>query len=588
MDLVELRNQNLKLKRLLDIASALNSSLGIEHLLPLIIISSRDFLDAAASSLFLLDKRHNILYCEVAIGERGRVIKQYLRLDIGEGIAGWVAKEGRALLIADAYKDHRFDKSWDEMSNFQTKSIICIPIYLKDELIGTLEVINKRNGNVFTEYDLELLEYLGHIVAVALDNARLYDGLQIKIKELSLLTEMEKKIASGWSVDQLLEWTLSKCTQILNAQGGSVLMGGAGKPLTMKCATGTMSKRMGSQPVLSDAGVVGISRKEKRAVLIKNIHTDKRFEKENLQIYESGTMLCAPFLSENDFYGVMIINDKAEGLSFTREDLNSLANVAERLSTLIRSASIFDQMKESSKEQQSARKLMEKIIPSVLPSFNGVDIYARYIPFNLIGGDFYRFIEFNDNKLGILVVDVSGHGLSAAMISVMVNTMIHTVPAEVLSSPGNFFSHLNNNLINRLGGNFLTAFYLVIDMNNHTLNYANGGHHDAILYSRGSGEFSVLNAAGPLLGVWNTAEFQEKTMPIVPQSRVVIYTDGLLEIVGEAEINILDESDIITAISNDMDLSPFQMSEKLISSVLTHSKAKEFNDDVTLLIIDFK
>ena len=586
--MIESRNEALRLKRLLDTASSLNSSLDIEHLLPLIIISARDLLEAEASTLFLLDSKHNYLYCEVAVGEKGKLLKQYLRLEIGEGIAGWVAENKKPLLIPDAYQDERFDQSWDKISGFVTKSIICIPIYIKQKFIGTLEVMNKRNKESFDQSDLETLEYLGNIAAVALDNARLHDSLQIKVRELSLLTELERKISSGWNSEQLVDWALLKTMQILNARGGSALfISEDAACLIPKNSVGFIKSQISGEPVSLDTGIVGISFKEKRPVLIKNLHADTRLRGQPIQSHESSSMICAPLQFQNDFYGVIIINDKIDGFSFTRDDLDSLNNVAERISMLLRTAHMFDKINKSTREEESAKRIMEKILPTSIPSIRGLDIYTKYIPYNLIGGDFYRFFEFGENKLGILVVDVSGHGFSAALISVMAYTMISTIPENITDSPGLFLNHLNECLRNRLHGNYLTGIYLVIDTESKTVRFANAGHTDLIHFQKNSKKPVLENASGPLLGVWKDPLLEEREISVSSGDRLLVYTDGLVEVEFEKNNLNLDGTEFMTAITENRKKPAYEFSSAIIQSMLKRTMKNEFDDDVTMIVLDF-
>jgi GAF domain-containing protein len=127
-----------KLMSLTHVSGILNSQLDIYQLMSLIMLYAKDLLEAEASSLFLLEKEENYLFCEVALGEKGESIQHYARLEIGNGIAGWVAKYGRTVVLDDAYEDERFDKNWDRISGFVTKAVICVPLFLKDQLIGTL------------------------------------------------------------------------------------------------------------------------------------------------------------------------------------------------------------------------------------------------------------------------------------------------------------------------------------------------------------------------------------------------------------------------------------------------------------------
>ncbi|MDH4263580.1 MAG: SpoIIE family protein phosphatase [Spirochaetia bacterium] len=585
--LIEFRSENIRLKRLLDTASSLNSSLDIEHLLPLIIISARDLLEAEASSLFLLDKKHDYLFCEVAIGEKGKLLKRYLRLEIGEGIAGWVAKNKKAILLKDAYQDPRFDQSWDKISGFVTRSIICIPIYIKEQFIGTLEVMNKRNLDSFDETDLETLEYLGNIAAIALENARLHDGLQIKIRELSLLTKVEKKISSGWNADQIIDWTLAKAVEILQARGGSALLISEDrKYLKVKCSVGFIKAQIAESLISMEKGIIGIATREKRPVLIKNLHADTRLRGEPIQSHESTSMLCAPLISQGELYGVLIVNDKMDGFSFTRDDLESLNNVSERISILLRTAHLFDKVSEQNREQESAGKLIEKILPTSIPVVKGLELYTRYIPYNLIGGDFYRFFEFSENKLGILIVDVSGHGFSAALISVMVNTMISAIPVDITDSPALFFNHLNHNLVNRLDGNFLTGIYLVIDMDKRSVRFANAGHPGLIHYQKNSKKLISENVRGPLLGVWEDPLLDEKEFSISPGDRLIIYTDGLLEFDQGKNYPDMDEPEMFKDVLQYVEQPAIEFLDQIVQAMLKRSSKNEFNDDVTVIVVD--
>ncbi len=582
-----LHSEIAKLKSLLHISQSLNSNLQIDHLLPLIMISARDLLEAEASSLFLLDEKNDHLYCEVAIGDKGKMIKQYLRLEKGEGIAGWVAETGESLLIKDAYEDHRFDSSWDKISGFITKSIICIPLYLKEKLIGTLEVMNKKNGGHFEQHDMEYIEFLGNMAAVAIDNARLHEGLQVKIKELSMLTAIEKKVANGWSFERLAPWALKTIIESLSAAGGSILMfDQAGQKLQIIYTWGMIAEQVKETAVLPEAGVVGISYREKRAVRIKSIHADTRLVGQPIQAHESSSMICAPIIMGEKIFGFFVVNDRTDGFVFSREDVSSTANVTERLAVVYNTENAFDELKKTTDDQNSALQLMKKILPQGAPVISGIKIHSRYVPFSNIGGDFYRFIDAGENKIGILVIDVSGHGLSAALISVMANTIISSFPQTVLEKPGQFFTRMNRNLLGRLGGNFITATYVVINHVDRTIMYANAGHPSAMLYRNKEKQFKHLTASGPLLGVWEEPEFSVYQAEYHPGDRLLLFTDGLLEHYTGDQVTILDEKEFAGIIYDKIGDNPEKLPETIIHTIMKYSGNTEFDDDVTLLLVE--
>ncbi|OIO92019.1 MAG: hypothetical protein AUJ92_15135 [Armatimonadetes bacterium CG2_30_59_28] len=125
----------------------------------------------------LLDEVSNDLAFRVALGEKGEEVKQY-RIKIGEGIAGWVAEHREPLLVEDVSRDKRFKKEIADSIDFPTKSIICVPVIVKEKLIGVIEVINRVDGTHFDRRDQSLLSAIASEAGIALENARLYRDLR--------------------------------------------------------------------------------------------------------------------------------------------------------------------------------------------------------------------------------------------------------------------------------------------------------------------------------------------------------------------------------------------------------------------------
>jgi HD-GYP domain-containing protein (c-di-GMP phosphodiesterase class II) len=156
------------------LSSLLNSSLDFEYVKRRAITASTELLGCETSSLLLKDDKGKLFF-EVALGEKGEVVKRF-QLNVGEGIAGWVAMHGEPLIVPHAKEDARFFKKVDEAADFITHNIICVPLRVKEEIIGVIQGINKREGE-FTDDDLELFQSLANQIAIALDNARLYGEL---------------------------------------------------------------------------------------------------------------------------------------------------------------------------------------------------------------------------------------------------------------------------------------------------------------------------------------------------------------------------------------------------------------------------
>jgi K+-sensing histidine kinase KdpD len=159
-------------KRLLVISQVLASTLELLTLLDLIVNAARDLTRTEATSILLLDNKTGDLYFEAVTGSKSEEIKRMVVPP--DSVAGWVAREGRAQIINDVSRDKRFFAKSDESTGFQTRSIIAVPMKVKDKTIGVLEAVNRADDSPFTTEDVDLLTTLSAQAAIAITNARLF------------------------------------------------------------------------------------------------------------------------------------------------------------------------------------------------------------------------------------------------------------------------------------------------------------------------------------------------------------------------------------------------------------------------------
>lgn len=175
-----------KLTLLFEVSNLINSTLDLKKLLKTILDSACEVLQAEAGSVMLIDHAANELIFEVAEGEKEDKLTQ-IRVPMGKGIAGWVAEHGEPLLVPDVDKDPRFYRRVDKETKFVTKSILCVPLKIKDKIVGVVQAINHKTRVTFDESDITLLSALANQAAVAIENSRLYQQLldeNIKITSL--------------------------------------------------------------------------------------------------------------------------------------------------------------------------------------------------------------------------------------------------------------------------------------------------------------------------------------------------------------------------------------------------------------------
>lgn len=166
-----------RLSLLSHLGQILNSTLDHQEVRKRAIEAATQLMKAEAGSLLLLDEKGKHLFFEVALGDKGERIKKIV-LDIDKGIAGWVAQKGEPLRVNHPEKDPRFFKEIDDRIGFKTRNLLCVPVRVKDRILGVLEAINKKDGKDFNEEDLSLFASLANQVAIALDNARLYQEME--------------------------------------------------------------------------------------------------------------------------------------------------------------------------------------------------------------------------------------------------------------------------------------------------------------------------------------------------------------------------------------------------------------------------
>jgi signal transduction histidine kinase/putative methionine-R-sulfoxide reductase with GAF domain len=215
----QLNQKEKELYSIQKIGQSLSSTLNLDDLLKLIMKEITSLMNADRSTLYLIDRQRNEIWSKIALKAEVKEIRQ----KIGVGISGHVAKTGKKINIPDAYSDSRFDPSTDKKTGYNTRSILCLPVWepsrdKKDRrVMGVVQVLNKKDG-YFTEADEGILEAIASEVAVALSNAQLYHQLEKKYEEIDLLYEFEQLLSGENDLQKIFQNILEKTVQSLNGK----------------------------------------------------------------------------------------------------------------------------------------------------------------------------------------------------------------------------------------------------------------------------------------------------------------------------------------------------------------------------------
>jgi sigma-B regulation protein RsbU (phosphoserine phosphatase) len=240
------------------------------------------------------------------------------------------------------------------------------------------------------------------------------------------------------------------------------------------------------------------------------------------------------------------------------------------------------------KELEIAEQIQTSILPRDVPRLPGLDVAARYQPMSSVAGDFYDFLVTERGQLGVLIADVTGHGVPAALIASMLKVAFASQSAHA-DDPARVLTGLNQALCGKFEEHFVTAAYLYVDLDAKMIRYAGAGHPPLLYSNRGNGDRRSIEKNGFFLGMFPEAEYSSIEMQLQPGDRYVLYTDGLPEsksVSGE-EFGIARCSEFLASRTQP---PAAKLADELlleITSWTARASGSIQEDDMTLLILDF-
>lgn len=238
------------------------------------------------------------------------------------------------------------------------------------------------------------------------------------------------------------------------------------------------------------------------------------------------------------------------------------------------------------KELETARQIQHSILPSQIPKIAGLDIAARYIPMTAVAGDFYDFIVVDDRHIGILVADVSGHGMPAALIASMLKIALAAQAAKA-AEPAEVLLGLNLALCGKFEHHYVTAAYVYLDMEKHVLRYAGAGHPPILYWAPPMEGVKDVLENGMFLGKFDFATYEVVEMPISPGAWCLMYTDGIPETTNPLDVQFGDER-FRSFLGGQEWVSADQLADGLLDEIsLWSSRAQDESpeDDITMVAI---
>jgi phosphoserine phosphatase RsbU/P len=238
------------------------------------------------------------------------------------------------------------------------------------------------------------------------------------------------------------------------------------------------------------------------------------------------------------------------------------------------------------KELETARQIQQSILPESAPRMAGLDIAARYVPMAAVAGDFYDFIVLDDKRIGILVADVSGHGMPAALIASMLKIALAAQERHA-ADPASVLHGLNQALCGKFQHHYVTAAYAFVDLEKRSLTYAGAGHPPMLLWSGTSAAVRDISENGLFLGRFDFATYSSVEVPLLPGDWGLLYTDGISETTNAADVEF-GTGRFREFLASGESTSADQLADRLLEELWhwsEHRQGEDLNDDITMVAI---
>lgn len=326
----------------------------------------------------------------------------------------------------------------------------------------------------------------------------------------------------------------------------------------------------------------------KEAILSADAANDARFEmSQSIADFRIRSMMCAPLVdSDQKAFGILQIDTLDQRQRFREEDLEILVSAAAQAAIAIDNAHLHEEtlrQRGLERDVQLARDVQHAFLPSGPPDFPGYEFFSYYQAANQIGGDYYDYVPLPDGRLAVIVADVVGHGVAAAMLMAKLSAEARFSLASE-PHPAKAVINLNNRLCKFGLNRFVTFVLVVLDPKNHQTTIVNAGHL-APLYRQVNGQIEEVGQplSGLPLGIMDGVEYQQHSLQLSPRESLTLYTDGLSE-AASPDGQQYTSARMLQEIQAAED-SPEGIGQMLVREVREHLGTRSQEDDMCLVVL---
>lgn len=519
----------LELTSLFEINKILNSSLELRTILDNVLLTPMGRLMVSKGMVLLADK-NNIIRVKNVKGLPNKLLGREFSLE----------DNPRSSQISADLKD-RQEPFFREFREHDME--IVIPMIADGKYLGTLAYGKKFGQMSFTQDEIEFLESLANLAAIAVDKALLFEEvkdtnkkLDKKIQELNTMFEItrelnstlnESNIAQVLSFAIMGEMLIHKCILLTEHTGSWELAVAKGVSEEVR--------EIDFDACMTDLS--GLFAAGRNHVNLNDLELDKEEFGTCKILVAGGVDYLLPMISKERIRGFIGIGKKVSGQEVSNDELEFLETLGNETIIAIENAHLVEEMLEKQRledELEIAKDIQKQLLPGTLPKISNIDIVGNNVSSREVGGDYYDCIKLDEGLYGIAIADVSGKSTPAALLMANLQASLHALTLDH-QDPVETVSHINNIIFrNTTLDKFITFFYCILDVKKGSIVYTNAGHNPPYLI-HSDGSMETLETGGLILGIMADAPYESEEKALKPGDVLFMFTDGITEAMDEKE-----------------------------------------------------
>jgi len=534
------------------------------------------YLRANAAVIFLLDEASGAYRIQQTWG-LGQAEAEQLSASLGNDVARRVLIEDCPVVVADA--DPEDQLASDYIRERGVRSLLGVPMRARGRLIGVAYVDTRSPGG-FSPEEVGLAGKLADRAAMLIDNARLYEAQRRSAEEAQTLFEVAQNLAASMELGERLR---AIATHLSRLTGATRCMVGLRERDVLEIEFFDGSGGPKDREVVDLEDLAPALRRALRSmapIVNRDCQAHPLTTCGLCRRRKMRSVLLLPLVHDGHVIGVLGLDEPGKVHDFTADQQRLGQLMAVQAAVAIQHARAYEL------ERSTARTLQESFLPVGPLKIPGFEVALKYEPaFRAaqIGGDYYDFFELSDGRHGIVMGDVCGKGVQAAVYTAAAKYELRAY-AALDPAPQRVLTRLNAGLQGQMPEEcaFLTLVYAVIDTRAATVTYANAGHPFPLLYDSRTESFEELTATGGLVGAWPTMTYSERTLALPEGSVLAFYTDGVTE--ARTGVDMLALSGVQRVIAAAAKRSAEEIADEILRSAVHHS-GQNLSDDVAIVVL---